>query len=449
MFMKCLSCKSEVKEFTFLGKNIKYDDNFCRKCFKKSDPIIKKIKPIKIELCFSCLSQKDKKGFVENNSVRKLYKKMNKIEKIKKASSDDIKIYKNCKDKINDIFTSELEAKMMDQIELSNDYEIFDYEYEIEPIDVFENKKNNKIASFNFYFKVKAMKHDLFKKFAAAVNFKFNKKKYNPLDMFKLVDKKNKKIIEKYIEEEEIEGNMDILYSICQNCKKLYGNYYESILKLRYKIDKYRNINSKPSYDKIIKFAQRTTEKAGQRIVKQLPVENGVDYYFSDNQFLDFVIKKIENEFGIKCIRSYTLYTEDKQTNKRVYRHTASLKAPLLILGDYIEDLDENRILQFIEQKKEYVKFRDILKNINIKMDHYDDLNMVKLNIKERLSKMNIINIKSLEVFDEDYNEVVSVKNPYKKKIEFKDSPLNILYYNEEYYYIPLDDLDITKKVKK
>ncbi|MBD3248824.1 hypothetical protein GF336_02150 [Candidatus Woesearchaeota archaeon] len=85
-------------------------------------------------------------------------------------------------------------------------------------------------------------------------------------------------------------------------------NYFEGILQLR-----------NPT-ERLKRFVKSEVKKRGEWIAKIVKQKNGVDYYISSQRFLRALGKKLKSHFDGELITSRKLFTQDKQTMKRVYR---------------------------------------------------------------------------------------------------------------------------------
>jgi NMD protein affecting ribosome stability and mRNA decay len=86
-------------------------------------------------------------------------------------------------------------------------------------------------------------------------------------------------------------------------------NYFEGILQLR-----------NPT-DEIIDFVYSEVEKKPDVwIAKVKKQKNGMDIQISSNKFLAEIGKKLKDTFPGEMVRSNTLFTENRQTSKQLYR---------------------------------------------------------------------------------------------------------------------------------
>lgn len=442
--MKCLECNREIKEIEFMGAKQQFDPNYCQKCFYKNDPIVKKLKTIKLTVCFSCLAKRDKKTYVTNKKL-KLY--LRKLNAMSEKNDTDSKEYKEKIDFVNNHFLNEIESKILDVVDISTDYEVFDYAYDLEPVDFLSERKNNKTITGEIDVQVRAIKRDLFTNFIEKLGMK--EKVKHPMELYNLLDNKNKAKFEKLLVSDSKIVNYEFNYDICPQCKKLYGNYFESILKLRYEVDKQRNIDNRDQFNDMLEYVRKLAKKQSQKIVKELEVDKGIDLYFTENAFLGYVVKKISHSYGIRATKSYTLYTLDKQRSKQVYRHTASIKVPHFKVGDYVEDLDKDTILLLMDVNEGLLKFKDILNRRYEKYDIEGNHNLIKADKDELFETKTLINVDPLEIFDEGYNEVKPVINKFKKKVGYGKKEIELLYYDTDFYLIPEEELVVEEKKKR
>ena len=105
--------------------------------------------------------------------------------------------------------------------------------------------------------------------------------------------------------------------------------YFEGILQLR---------NTLPEVAQWVKDQTRRDNKS--LIPKERRVPGGVDFYFSDQHYLQALGKKMQIRWNGEYLVSYTLHTLSHVTSKELYRVTILFKMNQLRKGDIVNVLD-------------------------------------------------------------------------------------------------------------
>ena len=86
----------------------------------------------------------------------------------------------------------------------------------------------------------------------------------------------------------------------------------------------------------IVDFIVSQLKKEKVRVVKEVFVPDGLDIYVSSRKFLRTLGAKLKAQFGGSVSFSPRLHTQDKSTQKGIYRVALLYKAPQLQKGDII-----------------------------------------------------------------------------------------------------------------
>lgn len=90
-----------------------------------------------------------------------------------------------------------------------------------------------------------------------------------------------------------------------------HSNYYEAIIQLR------------PYKDKVVMFIRDQIEKREDVfITKELVLKTGIDFYVTSQKFAVALGRKLKKNFKGELKITRTLYTQNRQTSKKVYRVT-------------------------------------------------------------------------------------------------------------------------------
>ena len=151
--------------------------------------------------------------------------------------------------------------------------------------------------------------------------------------------------------EEEHEVPLSYLVSVCTSCKRKGTTYYEGILQIR---------NQTAQVVKEIDTYLSSHEEKGVHLAKEVPVDNGTDYYLSDHRAIGNLAKQLHKQFGGELKINAQHFSEDKQAGKILYRTTALVILPEYAKGDLIKKDDAYYLVLGISTK---VKAENILAN--------------------------------------------------------------------------------------
>lgn len=133
--------------------------------------------------------------------------------------------------------------------------------------------------------------------------------------------------IEPYHEEYEIP--VAIAREACDRCALAKSTYFEGFLQLR---------NPK---DHVIEYIERAVQKQPDVfITKAEDVRGGIDFWFTDQKYLQPFVHELKKKFGGTVKTVSKLHTYDHQRSKKVYRLTCLLRLPSFDRGDVIETSD-------------------------------------------------------------------------------------------------------------
>ena len=101
-----------------------------------------------------------------------------------------------------------------------------------------------------------------------------------------------------------------------------HANYFEAILQLR------------EVTPEVLAFTEQQITKGHLPIAKIKKVQNGYDYYLTDNSFTKALGKKLQETFGGQIINTATLHTQKK--GKELYRGTVLFRQASFKKGDLV-----------------------------------------------------------------------------------------------------------------
>jgi len=200
---------------------------------------------------------------------------------------------------------------------------------------------------------------------------------------------------------EEFELPVRIKKVVCDRCGKLKTEYFEGILQLRGE--------NKQALEKADAFILEDANAAGKKnvfITKREEVTNGIDYYYTKQQYLPVIMKKLAEIFGATAKTHAELYSKNRQTSKEIYRVNASVRLPKYQKGSVI--VYKEKVLQIIRIGK-HLTARDLKSDKNVSIVDTE-------NITEIIDDFKTVQIVKkyphLEVLHPETFQSVAVENP-------------------------------------
>ena len=116
--------------------------------------------------------------------------------------------------------------------------------------------------------------------------------------------------------------------TICNDCSKKKTSYLEGTLQLR-------GVNEK--IFEALKKELENAEKKFAHVTHVKELRDAIDIDMTSQKQIAKIAKNLHKKFGGELKIDYRLHTKDKQTNKEIYRITATVIFPKVIKGDVIE----------------------------------------------------------------------------------------------------------------
>ena len=220
---------------------------------------------------------------------------------------------------------------------------------------------------------------------------------------------------------EEFQFPLKVKSSRCNTCSRVKTQYFEGVLQLRG--------GNKPTlaaaHEFILIEAEHMKEK-GVFITKIDEVINGIDYYYTKQQYLPILMNKLVAKFGAVGKTHGELFSKNRQTSKDIYRVNASVRLPDYGIGTVIEY--KKKIFQLVGVGK-YLTALDLKtgkrmnitdkENIEIKA-HPDDFKTVQVTK----------HYPHLEILHPETFQSVRVENPSSLEIlpDVKELPILIIH---------------------
>lgn len=127
-----------------------------------------------------------------------------------------------------------------------------------------------------------------------------------------------------YEEEYDIPLNYEV--TLCQRCSKKGTAYFEGILQIRNQTPAVRTA--------IYTYLQ---QHKNVRLAKEVPVNNGSDYYLSDQRTVHHLAKQLHTTFGGELKTSAQHFSYNHSAGKNLYRVNCYLEIPEYTKGDVIK----------------------------------------------------------------------------------------------------------------
>ncbi|MBU1974316.1 MAG: hypothetical protein KKH52_02885, partial [Nanoarchaeota archaeon] len=138
-------------------------------------------------------------------------------------------------------------------------------------------------------------------------------------------------------------------------------SYFEATLQLRE--------CSPEVYD----FVEKEVNRSGLKIAKTKKVNNGFDYYTSDNGLTRALGKKLQSRFGGNLIVTATLHTQKK--NDQLYRVTVMFREAGFNKGDNVDYEGESYLVKLMGGKDIFLQHTKTGKKVHVK---YKEMGRIK-----------------------------------------------------------------------
>jgi len=180
------------------------------------------------------------------------------------------------------------------------------------------------VKDFDRFFK----QHITFQKNAIITEVEFPMPVIEPdakeFDISVLITGTISKQVEPY--DEEYEVHVKIAREACDRCALAKSTYFEGFLQVR---------NPK---DEVLSYIENKVQKNPDVfITKAEDVRGGVDFWFTDQKYLQPLVYELKKKFGGIVKTQSKLHTYDHQKSKPVYRLTCMIRLPKFNRGDVIE----------------------------------------------------------------------------------------------------------------
>ncbi|MFW6013619.1 MAG: NMD3-related protein [Candidatus Nanoarchaeia archaeon] len=131
----------------------------------------------------------------------------------------------------------------------------------------------------------------------------------------------------------------------CPVCSRLRGGYYEGVLQLR-------NTHN-DMFEKCHGEIEQTIEsKDLVAISNKKKVKGGIDFFITDKKTIKSLANFLHKKYGGELKLSPELYSEDRQSSKKIYRLSALLRLPDFNINDIVSHKGEYyRIVSFSSAK--------------------------------------------------------------------------------------------------
>ncbi len=202
---------------------------------------------------------------------------------------------------------------------------------------------------------------------------------------------------------EEFEFPVRIKKVLCDKCGKLKTEYYEGILQLRGENKKI--LEKADTY--VLNNAQ-LAEKKNVFITKREEVKNGIDYYYTKQQYLPVIMNKLAEVFGATAKTHAELFSKSRQTSKDIYRVNASVRLPNYSVGSVVTS--QGKVLQIVKMGKQITAL-DLKTHKNVSIDAKKISTIV---LPEDFKKVQVVKkYPHLEVLHPETYQSIAVENSF------------------------------------
>ncbi len=148
------------------------------------------------------------------------------------------------------------------------------------------------------------------------------------INKLKIFRGKNQVSVKVHFNNEIYELPLNIILVQCATCSRKDTQYFEGIIQLR---------NPKDEVVSYIEKEIETSNTKGIFINKKEKVTNGIDFYVTDQKFIQLLGRKVIRRFGGLIKINARLHTKNHQTSKDLYRINVLIQLPDFKAGDVLE----------------------------------------------------------------------------------------------------------------
>jgi NMD protein affecting ribosome stability and mRNA decay len=112
--------------------------------------------------------------------------------------------------------------------------------------------------------------------------------------------------------------------------KDRHAMYFEGILQLRNR--------QNPMFDKALSYIDKRLDEVKATIAKVVKSPDGIDLYISSNKAIRKLERELKTAFGCDTLISPSLYSQDRQSSKNLYRLTCCARLPAHSPGDIVRE---------------------------------------------------------------------------------------------------------------
>jgi nonsense-mediated mRNA decay protein 3 len=233
--------------------------------------------------------------------------------------------------------------------------------------------------------------------------------------------------------EEEHKLRVRFKKTVCSECSRREGGYWEAKVQLRGDRKGLDNEDTERALD-IVDFTMAEREKKDRDafLTKMEKIHSGLDFYVGSNALGKAISKRLAVEFGANVKESAHLV--GRRDGKDIYRMTYLVRLPAYRVDDFIQLDKEIFLVKKVTSEGAILQGMHNRKDIRFSLK---DLEKVKiLGGSELVKDMVVVSKKEseIQVLDPDNLKTVDVILPSGFKI--KDDFVRVLKHNEDYFVV-------------
>jgi len=145
--------------------------------------------------------------------------------------------------------------------------------------------------------------------------------------------------------------------TLCMQCRKLEGGYFEGLLQVR---------NENEESQKVL---AKYVKEQGASINKRAKQPNGTDYSISSRAIIEKAARELQRRFGGIVKTSAQLFSKNKQTSKNIYRVNAFIEMPPFREGDVVKGCEK---ILLVSERGKRIRFKNLETGKNIFKEYKD-----------------------------------------------------------------------------
>ena len=249
----------------------------------------------------------------------------------------------------------------------------------------------------------------------------------------------SKVIITGFIDDQKITESHEVFIRLrrtsCDVCSKRFGGYFEATIQVR---PEGKDLK-RDELDEIILAVNSYVEELQSKGNRGLFVTDigeehgGLDFFISDRNAAQIIVKKIHDSFGGEIkISSKNIGMQD---SKQVYRMTFLLRIPSYKKGDFIKIQDTYFLLVSISANKIKLLSLSNWDEVSLELKNIKNLKVVgnKSLVKEMIVVSQTQN--DIQLMNQETYKTIEIKKP--KTVEFKEKIVKTVKIDDKLFLVP------------